>query len=116
MGTTQVALARIMLECDMDPIFENNQYLMMNKEEEGDDEMISCCSEDDGDWFFDEVGRDFPNKGEDLYDITETMHVWKPLKGEDWSAKLKKGKGKSGKPRRRKKKEYRIHHAYCGAH
>ena len=31
-----------MLECDMDPSFDNNQYLVMNKEEEGDDEMISC--------------------------------------------------------------------------
>ena len=31
-----------MLEWDMDPSFDNNQYLVMNKEEEGDDEMISC--------------------------------------------------------------------------
>ena len=42
--------------------------------------------------------RDFPNKGEDLYDITEAMHVWKPLKKEDWSAMLKKDKEKNGKP------------------
>ena len=97
-GTTHVTSACFMLECDMDPSFDNNQYLVMNKEEEGDDEMISCQSGDDGDWFFDEVGRDFPNKGEDLYDITEAMHVWKPLMGENWSTKLKKGKGKSGKP------------------
>ena len=57
--------------------------------------MISYWSGDDGDQFFDEVGRDFPNKGEDLYDITEAMHVWKPLKKED---QLKKDEGKSGKP------------------
>ena len=60
--------------------------------------MISCWSRDDGVWFFDEVGRDFPNKDEDLYDITETMNVWKPLKKEDLYAKLKKDEGKSGKP------------------
>ena len=60
--------------------------------------MISYWSGDDGDQFFDEVERDFPNKGEDLYDITEAMHVWKPLKGEDWSAELKKVEEKSGKP------------------
>nr|POE87115.1 hypothetical protein CFP56_67133 [Quercus suber] len=73
----------------MDHSFDDDQYLVMNKEEEGDDEMISCWSGDDGDWFFDEVERDVPNKGADLYDITEAMHVWKPLK---------KDKEKSGKP------------------
>ena len=36
------------------------------------------------------------------------MHVWKPLKGEDWSAELKKGEEKSGKPWRRKKIEFII--------
>ena len=45
--------------------------------------MISYWSEDDSEWFFGKVGRDFPNKGEDLYDITKAMDVWKPLKGED---------------------------------
>ena len=55
----------------------------MNKEE-GDDEMICCWSGDDGDWFFDKVGRDFPNKSKDLYNITDAM--------------LKKGEGKNGKP------------------
>ena len=72
-----------MLEHNMDLSFDDDQHLMVNKEEEGDDEIISCWSGDDGDWFFDEVGRDFPNKGEDLYDITKVMHVWKPLKKED---------------------------------
>ena len=67
----------------MEPSSDNDQYLVMNKEEEGDDEMISCWSGDDDDWFFDKVGRDFPNKGEDQYDIIEAMHVWKPLKKED---------------------------------
>ena len=47
----------------------------MNKEEEGDDEMISCWGRDDGDWFLDKARRDFPNEDEDLYDMTETMHV-----------------------------------------
>ena len=78
-----------MLERNMDPSSDDDQYLVVNKEEEGDDEMISYWSGDDGDWFFNEVGRDFPNNGDDLYDITKVMHVWKPLK---------KGKEKSGKP------------------
>ena len=68
---------------------------MLSKEEERDDEMISCWSEDDGDWFLEEVRRDFPNEGKDLYDVTKAMHVWEPLKKEDW---LKKDKGKSSKP------------------
>ena len=38
-----------MLERNMAPSSDNNQYRMMNKEEEGDDEMISYWSEDDGD-------------------------------------------------------------------
>ena len=42
--------------------------------------------------------RDFPNKGEDLYDIIEAMHVWKPLKKEGWSAMLKQDEEKNGKP------------------
>ena len=87
-----------MLEHNMDPSFDNDQCLMVNKEEEGDDEMISYQNGDDGDWFFDEVRRDFPNKGEDLYNIIEAMHVWKPLKKEDWSAMLKKDEEKNGKP------------------
>ena len=44
------------------------------------------------------MGRDFTNKGEELYDIAEAMHVWKPLKKDDRSAKLKKDEGKSVKP------------------
>ena len=51
--------------------------------------MISYQSEDDGDWIFDKVGRYFPNEGEVLYDITKAMCIWKPLKDEDWSTKLK---------------------------
>ena len=94
-GTTQVTPARFMLERNIDPSSNDNQYLMMNKNEEGDDEMISCWSGNDGDWFLDEVGRDLPNKGKDLYDMTKAIHVWEPLKKEDW---LKKDKGKSGKP------------------
>ena len=72
-----------MLECNMDPSSDDDQCVGVNKEEEGDDKMISCWSRDDGNWFFDEVGRDFPNKGKDLYYITEAIHVWKPLKKED---------------------------------
>ena len=52
------------------------------------------------------MGRDFPNKGEELYDIAEAMHVRKPLKKDDRSAKLKKDEGKSVKPWRRKKMEF----------
>ena len=51
--------------------------------------MISCWSGDDGDWFFDKVGRDFLNKGKDLYDIIEAMYLLKHLK---------KDEEKSGKP------------------
>ena len=43
------------------------------------------------------MGRDFPNKGENLYGIIEAMHVWKPLK---------KDNEESGKPCRRKKMEF----------
>ena len=68
----------------MDPSSNDDQYLIMNKEEEGDDEMISCWSGDDGDYFLDEVRRDFPNEGKDLYDMTKAMHVWEPLKKENW--------------------------------
>ena len=57
--------------------------------------MISCWSGDDGNQFLDEARRDFPNKGKDLYDMTEAVHVWEPLKKEDW---LKKDKRKIGKP------------------
>ena len=61
----------------MDPSFNNEQYLVLTQgedKEEGD-EVISYWNEDDGDWFFDEVGRDFPNKGEALYDINKAMHI-----------------------------------------
>ena len=51
--------------------------------------MISYWSEDDGDWFFDEVGKNFPNKGEVLHDITEAIRIWGPLRDEDWSIVLK---------------------------
>ena len=67
-----------MLERDMDSSVDNNQYLVLTQneeEEKGDDEVISYRSEDDSDWFFGKVGRDFPNKGEDLYDITKAMDV-----------------------------------------
>ena len=81
-----------MFECDIDLSFDDDQHLVLTQdeeEEEGDDGVISYWSEDDGDWFFDEAGRDFPNEGEVLYDITEAMCIWGPLKDEDWSAKLK---------------------------
>ena len=51
--------------------------------------MISYWSEDDGDWFFDEVGKNFPNKGEVLHDIIEAIRIWGPLRDEDWSVVLK---------------------------
>ena len=88
-GTTQVSPTHFMLECTIDPSSDDDQHLMVNKEEEGDDEMINYWSGDDGNWFFDEVGRDFPHMVEDLYDITEVVHVWEPLK---------KDKKKSVKP------------------
>ena len=84
----------------MDHFPDKNQYLVLtqNEEKEGDNEVINYWSEDDGDWFFDKVRRDFPNKGKDLNDITKAMHVWKPLKGEDWSIEVKKSEEKSDKP------------------
>ena len=33
--------------------------------------------------------RDFPNKGDVLYDITKAMRAWEPLKDKDWSVELK---------------------------
>ena len=86
----------------MDPSSNDDQYIIMNKEE-GDNEMISCWSGDDGDWFLDEARGDFPKEGKDLYDMTEVMHVWKPLKKEDG---LKRNKGRNGKPSERKKEEF----------
>ena len=49
------------------------------------------------------MGRDFPNEGEVLYDITKAMHIWKPLEEKDWSAELKdmfeeEGEEKNDKP------------------
>ena len=79
----------------MDHFSDDDQYLVMNKEEEGDDEMISFWSGDDGDWFLNEARRDIPNEDKDLYDIIEAMHMWEPLKKEDW---LKKNKGRNDKP------------------
>ena len=91
-----------MLEHDMDPSSDDDdQYLVptQNKEEEErDDEVISYWSEDDGDQFFNEVGRDFPNEGEVLYDISKAMHGWEPLKEEDWFVELKDDKEKNDKP------------------
>ena len=48
-GTTQVTPTRFMLESNIDPSSDDNQFLVMNKEKEGDDEMISCWSGDDSD-------------------------------------------------------------------
>nr|POE84743.1 hypothetical protein CFP56_68870 [Quercus suber] len=75
LGTTQVIQARSMRERNMYPSSNNNQSFVMNKEEERDDEMISCSSRDDSDWFLDKARKDFPNKDEDLYDITEALHM-----------------------------------------
>ena len=74
-----------MIECDMDPSFDDDQYLVLTQDEweEGDEGVISYWSEDDGDWFLDEPGGDFSNKGELLYDISESIRMWEPLKDED---------------------------------
>ena len=105
-GTTQVTLARLMLKRDMDLSSDDDQYLVLTQDEEeneGDNEVISYWSEDNDDWFFDKVGRDFPNEGEVLYDITKAMHIWKPLEEKDWFAELKdmfeeEGEEKNDKP------------------
>ena len=107
-------LGHFNLECNMDCSSDDDQYLVLTKdeeEEEGDDGVISYWSEDDGDWFFDQAGRDFPNEGEVQYEITEVMHIWGPLKDEDWSIKLKtlfeeEDEKKSDKPKRREKTEF----------
>ena len=77
-----------MLERNTEPPSDDDQYLMLtqDKKEEGDDGVISCWSEDDGNWFFNEVGRYFPNEGELLYDIIEAIRMWGPLKDEEWFA------------------------------
>ena len=74
-----------MIECDMDPSFDDDQYLVLTQDEweEGDEGVISYWSEDDGDWFLDEPRGDFSNKGELLYDISESIRMWEPLKDED---------------------------------
>ena len=75
-GTTQVTPTRFMLKRNMDLSSDNDQYLEQNEEEEeGDDEVISYWSEDEDNWVFDEVGKDFPNEGEVLYNITKAMHI-----------------------------------------
>ena len=59
-GTTQVTLARFMLERNMDPSSDDDQYLVLTQdeeEEEGNDEVINYWSEDDGDWFFNDEKR-----------------------------------------------------------
>ena len=48
--------------------------------------MISCWSK---------ARKDFPNEGKDLYDMTDAMHMWEPLKKEDG---LKKNKGRNDNP------------------
>ena len=104
-GTTRVTPAHFMLEHNIDPSSNDDQYLVLTQgedKEEGD-EVISYWSEDDNDCFFDEVGRDFANEGKALYDITKATHIQKPLKEEDWSAKLKNlfeeaDEGKNDKP------------------
>lgn len=78
---TQVTPTRFMLERNMDPISNNDIYLVLTQDEgEEGDGVISCWSEDDGNWFLDEARRDFPNKGELLYDITKAIRVQGPLK------------------------------------
>ena len=44
------------------------------------------------------MGRDFPNEGEVLYDISKAMHGWEPLKEEDWFVELKDDEEKNDKP------------------
>ena len=88
-GTTQVTPTRFILERNMDPCFDDDQYLIRN-EEGGDDEMINYWSGDDSDWFLSETRRDFPNEGKDLYNMTEAMHTQEPLKKEDGLKKQKK--------------------------
>ena len=53
------------------------------------------------------MGRNFPNKDKDLYDMIEAMHVWEPLKKEDC---LKKDKGRvaSLEEERRKNSSYLL--------
>ena len=81
----QVNLAHFMLERDIDPLSNDDQYLVLTQDEreEGDEGVISYWSEDDGDWFLDEPEGDFSNEGELLYDISESIHMWEPLKDED---------------------------------
>ena len=87
----QVNLAHFMLERDIDPLSNDDQYLVLTQDEgeEGDDGVISYWSEDDGDQFLNKAGRDLPNEGELLYDKTKAIRVWGLLKDEDQSTKLK---------------------------
>ena len=80
-----------MLKRNIDPPSDDDQYLVLTQDEGegGDDRVISYWSEDDGDWFLDKARRDFPNEGEILFDITEAIRMWGPLKDEDWYIELK---------------------------
>ena len=84
-----------MLECDTNPLSDDYQYLVLAKDEDKDEEgeeddgVISYQSEDNGDWFFNEEDRDFPNEGELLCDITKAIRVQGPLKDKDQSTELK---------------------------
>ena len=70
-----------MLECVTDPLLDDYQYLVLAQDEDEDEEgeeddgVISYYSEDNGDWFFNEEDRDFPNEGELLCDITKAIRV-----------------------------------------
>ena len=68
--TTQITLAHFMLERDMDPPSNDDQYLVLaqdeDEEEKEDDGLNSYWSEDDGDWFFDEEDKDFLNQSVEL--------------------------------------------------
>ena len=59
-----------MLERDMDPPSNDDQYLVLawdeDEEEKEDDGLNSYWSEDDGDWFFDEEDKDFLNYSVEL--------------------------------------------------
>ena len=110
-----------MLERNMDPSSDDNQYLVLTQdeeEEEGNDEVINYWSEDDGDWFFNEVRRDFLNEGKVLYDITKAMRIWKPLEKGGLVRRVEGFVWKEGRGEERqtlKKKEDKIHRACCRA-
>ena len=68
------------------------QYFVLaqdkEEDEEDDDEEISYWSGSDYDWPLDKEEDTLSNEDGFSCNVTEAIHVWGPLKDEDWSIEL----------------------------